>query len=111
MSQEYIQLLGITPVFSNLTEVTYFDLPKFNDTTGIKVKVMFKLTPDQGIGYDVLNVKVRRRDKEFKTKLDIVNNEPLVFKLGEDYIELEPEATVSEYLTPVEAKGLVKYFD
>lgn len=111
MSQEYIQLLGITPVFSNLSEVTYFDLPKFNDTTGTKVKVMFKLTPDQGIGYDVLNVKVRRGDKEFKTKLGVVNNEPLVFKLGEDYIELEPEATVSEYLTPVEAKGLVKYFD
>lgn len=111
MSQEYIQLLGVIPVFSNLTEVTYFDLPKFNDTTGTKVKVMFKFTPDQGIGYDILNVKVRRGDKEFKIKLGIVNNEPLVFKLGEDYIELEPEATVSEYLTPVEAKGLVKYFD
>ena len=106
------ELLAIsTGVFSNLEAVTYFDLPKFQDKTGTKVKVMFKLTPDQGIGFDVLNVKVRRGDKAFKTKTGIVNTEPLVFKLGEDFIELDPEATTDNVMTPKLASDLAKYFD
>ena len=106
------ELLAIsTDVFSNLEEITYFDLPKFQDKTGTKVKVMFKLTPDQGIGFDVLNVKVRRDDKAFKTKTGIVNTEPLVFKLGEDFIELDPEATTDNVMTPKLANDLAKYFD
>lgn len=105
-------LLAIsTDVFSNLEAVTYFDLPKFQDKTGTKVKVMFKLTPDQGIGFDVLNVKVKRGDKAFKTKTGIVNNEPLVFKLGEDFIELDPEATTDNVMTPILANDLARYFD
>ena len=72
---------------------------------------MFKLTPDQGIGFDVLNVKVKRGDKAFKTKTGIVNNEPLVFKLGEDFIELDPEATTDNVMTPKLASDVAKYFD
>lgn len=106
------ELLAIsTDVFSNLEKVTYFDLPKFQDKTGTKIKVMFRLTPDQGIGFDVLNVKVRRGDKSFKTKTGIVNTEPLVFKLGEDFIELDPEATADNIQTPVIANDLARYFD
>nr|DAX15736.1 MAG TPA: hypothetical protein [Caudoviricetes sp.] len=106
------ELLAIsTDVFSNLEKVTYFDLPKFQDKIGTKVKVMFKLTPDQGIGFDVLNVKVKRGDKAFKTETGIVNNEPLVFKLGEDFIELDPEATTDNVMTPTLANDLARYFD
>lgn len=113
MNQEVIQLLGIsTTMFSNLDKVTYFDIPKFNDSKGVKVKVMFKLTPDQGVGYDILNVKVKRGDREFKTKTGIVNTEPLVFKLGEDFIELDSDCPVLEtYLEPQEAKNLERYFE
>lgn len=94
---------------ANLDKVSYFDLPKMKDCDKNTVKVMFRIVPDSGIGFDVITVKAKYANKELKTKVALEDGN-MTFSINENEIA-RVEGDVTEILVPTYKPELERYFD
>lgn len=94
---------------TNLDKVSYFDLPKLKDCNKNTIKIMFRVVPDSGIGFDVITVKAKYANKELKTKVALEDG-IMTFGINENEIaRVEDDAT--EILVPTYKPELERYFD
>ena len=94
---------------ANLDKVSYFDLPKMKDSEKNTIKVMFRVVPDSGIGFDVITVKAKYANKELKTKVALEDG-IMTFAINENEITRVEDET-SEVLVPAYKPELERYFD
>lgn len=99
-----------TTKLANLDKVSYFDLPKMKDSNKETVKVMFKVTPDNGVGFDIINIKAKYLGKELKFKTTLPE-QYLMFSITTDEITLVDDTEPTNVLTPVSKPELARYFD
>lgn len=98
-----------TSKLANLDKVSYFDLPKLKDPDKNTVKIMFRVVPDSGIGFDVITVKAKYLGKELKTKVALEEG-TMTFGLDANEIARVEDSTV-DVLTPEIKPELERYFD
>jgi hypothetical protein len=94
---------------TNLDKVSYFDLPKMKDRDNNTVKIMFRVVPDSGIGFDVITVKAKYANKELKTKVALEDG-TMTFCVNEDVIARVEDDT-TDVLVPTYKPELERYFD
>lgn len=94
---------------ANLDKVSYFDLPKMKDRDKNTIKVMFRIVPDSGIGFDVITVKAKYASKELKTKVALEDG-IMTFGINENEIARVEDDT-TEILVPTFKPELERYFD
>ena len=94
---------------TNLDKVSYFDLPKMKDCNKNTIKIMFRVVPDSGIGFDVITVKAKYASKELKTKVALEDG-IMTFGINENEIARVEDDT-TEILVPTYKPELEHYFD
>lgn len=99
-----------TTKLANLDKVSYFDLPKMKDSNKETIKIMFKVAPDNGIGFDVINIKTKYLGQELKLKTAIPEHY-LMFSISANEIILVDDTEPTNVLTPVSKPELARYFD